>query len=586
MVRIRQLFIFATIAFSALGFSATPAHSQEDDQEIAAEEIFHRVQAFDDFRAKMPAAVNANRWQEAFLGDDKGIVHPQYIATLFRDYFKVNAANQAQTIKWVEAIAGELVARGDGDMFLLLASHYVRHNTNLGFHSPFAGARISFGKNIETLGGIIKTAMSRMTPDEQRGFKESFAVAIATTLVNNCNGEGVQTECNVNPDLAMAVAGYRLLKDFAKGTGADAQASSDDALKAMREQLGKHTFKVEDLAGLYTTNGNIDFRVVTYNYLPLAQRQSQPQFALTLLFEMGLRADRVVGDSMRHLFISNISRPVNADDMFVYGRTYELAAQQRREGLTDTLAQQVVAREWQLAMGHALSMEQIKTIYANYYAATSSGAHLYAAARTKHLNTQEQAQMPVLFTELLKQTSARPDAYYRLMHDFKGDAHYQQALRAYRLKMTLPQVAAHFDYLAGIYIHTANIGQTIDSNMRLMDLIKANAEGPASQRLTAKVFRASILKYAGAVAKDGEKSYQLAKLVATANNSGWDKLIDRAFITKLRKRLPLNPQLVDATLVSVLEVQDLRTRIEARLAAEERMRVKGWKAIIQRAAPN
>ena len=579
MVRVRQLFVVAGIMFCAPSPSITPAHGQTDHPVIAAEAAFHRAEMLETLAKQMPPAVNAKRWLEAFLGNDKKtVVHALTIASLFTDYTKLGKANKTKTIQLIEAIAAELIASGDGDMFMRLASRYVNHNTDVVFTSRFAGQRKSFGKTIDQLGAIIRKTMAQMPPDDQRTFKRSLANAIAHTLVNNCNDDGTAPVCNSRPDLPLAVMGYRLLIDFAQGTGVDAAGSSEGALWVMRHHLAKHNFKPEDMDGLLTRDGIADFEKVTKGYVPPSQSP------LMVLFEMGIRADRDAGESIRRVFISYLTEDAGAEfGVMVYTRTYDIAERQHQARLNYTIAQQIISRDWQVALGKQFKLDELKTIYrAHYISPTPGTRYLFAAAKTKQLSAQEQAQMPALFADLLKRTAARPEAYYRLMDDFIDNAQYSKALLEFQPMLKAAQVAAQFDFLANIYISSTDFVQTSKSLMRLERLIRTNMEGSVTNRMTTKAFRATILKYAPLARNNSEAGYQLAKLVQSANNRGWHALIDKEFIDDLKERFKQSSHTgIIETLSSIIEVNDMRRRMDA----DERARLKEWAPTVRRANP-
>ncbi|MBY0429122.1 MAG: hypothetical protein K2Q32_07880 [Alphaproteobacteria bacterium] len=538
MRRLRQTFVIASITFAAAGFHTVPANAQEVDPDIAAEELFHRREMLELLQRRMPAAINAKRWQDALMGDDHGVLRPQYIATLFKEYSNLkNQADKSKTIKWVEAIAEELVAGGEGELFLRLAAHYVRHQTVVSFESPFAAQRISFGKNIEDLGKIMAKTLSRMSPDDQRTFKESFATAIAGELVNHCDEEGAQPKCQPNPDFAFAVMGYRLFKDFAGGSGKAASAATADAMVLMREQLGKYSFTAKDLAGFFTRDGLAEFNIVTSSYV------TQDQSSLMLLLEMGMRADYKAGESLRHVFMLELKPPGNASlGLVLYNQVYEISQQHDQATLYGTLAQRMTAREWQRAIGFVLSFEQVKGIYQAYYASAGEKAKtLFQAARLRPIAPHEEANMTALFADLLKKTAAKPETYYRLVDDFQHHEPFNRVLMA-QGKFTTSQVKTHFDYLAGVYVHTESISKIINTNMRLMNLIRAYPITSQNINQIADGFRSTILKYAEQAGGSREKSHQLAKVVSIANTSGWHECIDNALIGELRKRMDFGAQ--------------------------------------------
>lgn len=568
MVRLRQLFVIAGMAFSFFGNDIAPASAQTDNPKAAAKKLNQQREVLKLLRSRMPPIQNAKRWVDAFLGEERRdksgkvsiVKRPQYIGALFSDYFKSNETIKLKTVAWVERVARGLIVSGDGDMFMLLASHYVRHETNASMYSHFNNSRTSFDRNIENLGQLLSRTLSQMPPNDQRKFKENFARAIAGTFVNNCD-DSSPPECIPHPDLPLAIMGYRLFKDFAQGSGVGAKAATDAAIQAMHKQFGKYTLKEDDVLGLLSSDGVEDFKTATSSYV------SQSQSPLIMLMEMGVRVDWKVGEAIRRQFMTELQPNGNpALGLSFYAQTYNMADQHTRARLNGTLAQQMTAREWQRALGFTMNMAQVRGLYeANYLSPDQSTKHLFAAALHKSYTPQEAAEMSTLFADIIKKSAGNPEAYYRLMDDFKNHDAYQQALAA-KEKLTIPQAAAHFDFLAAIYVYATDFNQTLDSNLRLMSLIREHPIAEKNKAQMQVAFRQSITKYAALIGSQGDPAYQLAKLVQTANNAGWDGLMDDAFIRVLQSKLSgATHSQAASTLNSVLEVRARRDADARRL---------------------
>ncbi len=561
-MRIRELFVMTAVALGALSVSATPVQGQSRDPDVATEEAFHRDEELELLRSKVPAAVLPLRWQEAYLGDDNGVRHPQYLATLLREYASANATNKMHTIKWVEALAAELVQRGDGEMFMILAAHYVHHHTNVNYDSAFSGRRLTLGRKIEHLGALINKNLAAMAADDQRKFKESFARAVAGTIVNNCDEDGDKPLCNPSPDLPLAVLGYRLLVDYCGGSGPDAASASRSAFREMRGQLAKHTLSAEDMQGLFTHQGIVDFQQVTSTYTLSSQSP------VMMLMEMGVRVDAKTGHSLRRLFMSYLQQPENrAFAIFLFNRTFQAAHAQRATGQYNSMALRTIAPEWQNAVSETLTVDAIKALYMQVYVnGAANTQQLLLAARHKDLTAQQQKQMVAVFAAVLKQAAAKPELYYRMMDDFKGNAQYQAALLDYQPTMPLEQVAKHYRYLANIYITATAIDKTIDSNLRLTDLVKVNAALPKPKQMHATTFKGIVLQFAKDIAGDEDKSYQLAKLVSTSMNMGWAALVTPELVANMRSTLKTRTDgFASETLDTILRVK-----------AEQKLRDQMW----------
>ncbi len=558
MASITRAFAITALALGALTASVRPMHAQAPSQtttdqgEPDEEVVFHRLEALDAKRLTFPKSIPTREWQTAFLGWGGDAPRPQYLGTLFRDYAKANRTNQALTIKWVEALADELVQRGDAKMFLLLAEHYVKYNQPAtSIYSSFYGQPNTLGLELSRLGNVLKKSLAMLSPADQKQFQKDLGEATASYLVANIpNGSGGE---NPEPQRGFitAVLGYELMTSYATG---------DEGLAAFEAVIKNATFAAEDLQGFLTLEGVRDFMMVASGFMPKLTLEHSP---LTHLFNMGLRVDKESGVALRNMFIAAIKDNKPDETLFAINQVYRLAAVQRYAGKVDTLAQQMLSPVWDDAVAAIMTPQLMGTIYLKHY--TNPITYIprsVTVARNKTLTAQQETEMQAVYTELMKQTVKKPEAFYKLVDDFANNETFRKAMAQTNTALLAQHIMPHVTHLAVIYMADAHVGSTIDSNIRMMHLMRLDATLEPKQRVTTTAFQRDMFMLARACKGYPARAYQFTKVLANANTSGWHRHITKSFIDAVRKEIAApEGSAANETLDTILRVQtDMRAR--------------------------
>lgn len=561
MASIVKTFAITAIALGALTANIRPSYAQTapqattDMDEPEEEAVFHRLDALEVKRLTFPKSIPTREWQTAFCGWYNDPPSPQYLATLFRDYAKASRANQALTIKWVEALADELVQRGDAKMFLLLAEHYVKYNYPQNIYGQFLGQPNTFDLELSRLGNLLKKSVAALSPAYQQQFKKDLGIAAASYLVAKVPNSAGGVNYEPQPDFIPAVLAYELMTRY---------VPSDEGLAAFEAIIKNATFEAEDLRGFFTLDGVRDFTVVASGFMPNITLERSP---LIHVFNMGLRIDKQAGEGFRNMFIDAIKDNTPDETLFAINQVYRLAAEQRFAGKDETMAQQMVSKVWEDAVSAVMTPKMIREIYLQHYTGKQTKPpQSFHIARKKRFNGAQEIEMQDVFADVLKATVKTPQAYYRLINDFAHDESFSKAFVKENSRLQSQHILTHFSYLATIYIDDQSVAATIDSNIRMMHLMRLDATLPPQQRVTSAGFQRAILQLAKTAKNSTDQSNQLIKLVATANNTGWDKHITAPFIDNLRKNLlVLRGSFAAETLDSILRVQADQRALEKQL---------------------
>ncbi|MDX1921997.1 MAG: hypothetical protein SFW65_02565 [Alphaproteobacteria bacterium] len=562
MVGIKQGFVIVGMAVS-MTLAAQSARAQNTQRpappsystDIAEEEVFHRLEELDRKRKNFAKVIPAQEWQTALLGWGDDPPRPQYLASLFRQYDDKKTTRKAkqQTIQWVEILADELVQRGDAHMFLLLASHYVAYDTRVTFYSPFRGANTTFGLGISRLGKLLQKSQASLSKDERDAFQKDLGAAIAAQLVVTTTDEHGETQSTPANGFITAILGYELLTAY---------AYSDEALSVLDNELKKAKFTSKDMQGFLTMDGIRDFQVVVSPFLSIAREKSP----VSHLLKLGLRVDKDVGEALRDLFIDAIKVDDPQTAMIVMDHTYELAAQQRFAGMSDTLAQRMLSPIWDEAVASIMTPKIMQGIYLKQY--MTPGRRIprtFTVARSKRLTPAQATEMQGVYTELLKATVKKPEAFYKLVDDFSGDAVFAAALAQTNTELLKQNIMPHITHLTAVYMADTSFTSNMNSNLRISQLIKLDAELQPTKRVTTTTFQRDMFLLARACKGYPERAQRLANILASANASGWDRHITKSFIDAVRKEIAApEGSAANETLDVILRVQaDMRARERA-----------------------
>lgn len=551
MARLPNLLLSAAIAAAALTVSARPAYPQTtkapatNTTDVAEEDTFHRLEELDAKRKKYLKSILPQEWQTAFTGWGDSEPRPQYLGRLFAHYEKLKTRKEKQlTIQWVETLANELVQRGDAEMFLLLAAHYVKYGYT-GFYSPFSANRNSFGLDLPRLGGLMQRSIAKLSKADAELFRKDLGIAVASALVTTKPNENGFITTEPNNQFITAVLGYELLTQYAYDA---------NALKALDDELKKGTFQPEDLQGLFTLEGAASLGHVAGGFMPNTPNGKSP---LWHLFQLGLRVDQDAGISLRTMFMDAIKFNTVDNTFAAINRIYALAGEQSRAGMEDTMAQQMRSPVWEKAVGNLMTADTIKKILIQRYTNLAlPSTQVFYIARQKQYAERSIPGMDKVYSDLLIATAKNPAGFYAVIKDFSYDDEFKKAYAQVGEGLQAKNLIAHFTHLANIYMVDANAGSTIDSNLTMMHLMRLDATLPPAQRVTSAAFRGAIMHLVKAAKTDSAKSYQLVKLVSTANNTGWDKHITAPFIATLRNQIVvLRGSFAEETLDSILRVQ-------------------------------
>lgn len=581
MASITRAFAITAIALSALTTDMRPTHAQVPPQattdlaEPEEEAVFHRLEALELKRLTFPKSIPTQEWQTAFCGWNDDAPRPQYLGTLFGQYAKASRANQALTIKWVDALADELVQRGDAKMFLLLAAHYVRYNQPLtSIYSSFYAQPNTFGLELNRLGNLLKKSLATLSPADQQQFRQDLGEATASYLVADVTNDHGYVNSEPQNGFITAVLGYELMTRY---------VPSDEGLAAFDAIVKKASFSSEDLQGFFTLEGTRDFMVVASGFMPNITLGNSP---LSHLFAMGLRTDKEAGESMRNMFITAIKDNKPEETLFAIDHVYRMAAVQRYAGKEDTLAQQMLSPVWDEAVAAIMTPTMMGEIFLKHYMNPSPVyiPRSLSVARFKQLSPEQEPEMQKVYLGLIQRTVKQPQAFYKMADDFSGDAVFRKAMAQMNTTLLAQNIMPHVAYLAGVYIADANVGSTINSNLRMMHLMQLDGTLKPEQRVTTAAFQRAVVQLARSVKGNAVQSQRLAQFLQTAmntrsdDNAGWGKHITTSFIETLRKTMDVpKGSYADTTLNVVLELKDHYARVDA----DRRIRERAWQTRTQ-----
>jgi hypothetical protein len=301
------------------------------------------------------------------------------------------------------------------------------------------------------------------------------------------------------------------------------------------------------------------------------------------------------------MFIDAIKTNTVVQTIFALNRVGEIAQRHRDEGRSSSLAAQTVSLAWDKAVANILTPELLKIIFTEHYVTRYAEGptkvpRVYYAARQKYYTDADAKAMEPVFASLLKQTQKQPAAYYELTHDFRNNETFARLWAKERTALPAQYVMPHIAHLAKIYIDDKNNGTTVDSFARMSELMRADAQRDVRLQISTTGFQRTIILLARDVKVSPEKSQRLLQYVQAAMNTwtdenpGWSKHISKPFIEMLGKTLDA-PQgsAASATLKTLLELRtyytDLDEQMKLRREADRRALAKGWKPVIQRAAP-
>lgn len=567
MVGIKQGFVIAGLAVGMIAAAGQSPRAQNTQRpappsystDIAEEEVFHRLEALDAKRGKFAKTIPAKEWQTALLGWGDDQPRPQYLGRLFAQYEKANRKTKQQTIQWVEILADELVQRGDAHMFLLLASHYVAYDRTNYFYSPFHGQPNTFGLDLNRLGSLMQKSLAGLRQTDRNSFKNNLAAAIAEQLVvtrTDKNDEEVNYKVN---GFVTAVLGYELLTEY---------APSAEAMQTLDAAMQKATFDTEDLQGFFTLEGINHFQRVVNGFLPITYDKSP----LSHLFKLGMRVDEDVGVSMRKAIISAIKKDNVEDVLQMMDQTYALAAQQRFAGMSNTIAQRLISPEWDDAVAAILTPTIMQSVYLNRYLNPKPIIpRSFTVARLKRLTAQERAEMDNVYRIVLNALSRRPEAFYKLMDDFANDPLFNAVAEQTSAELLSKNIMPHVTHLTAVYMADTSFTSNMNSNLRISQLIKLDAELQPTKRVTTTAFQRDMFLLARACKGYPERAQRLANILASANTNGWDRHITKPFIDAVRKEMAA-PEGSAAN-----ETLDVILRVQADMRALER----AWQARTQ-----
>lgn len=566
----RALFVAASVA--VLANIPFEAHAQQTMHDVvtAMNAERDRLAVLNAKAAALPKAVRAHEWQAALLAQGNALPRPQNFADLLIHYENALPVTKKAILAWVGVLASEVVMRGDGHMVMLLAQRYVKKDYSLRANSGFANAQRTLNANTDTFGNIVASTLKRMQPHQQKAFRTSFAQAVGATLVTNETDANGDEFSQSHGDFVAAVLGFQLLRKYVEMGDPDIRA---ETRKIIDDEIKDYQFTLIDLERLWGENGIDDFQKATNAFLVTKST------GLSLLLQLAPRATKDAGRVMRETFAQDFSNPKSYEyALYVYDLVHRNAVRQRIDGKENTLSEQMLSLSWDKALSDVLTPERINTIYfRHYFEGDDKRPKSYAIARAKQLTPAQQTDMTQRFQYLLGNAVGKPKIYFQILKDFEGDQVFAAALDKFQPEIKPRHVAAHFKYLAGIYINptkTTKFDETVDSNRRLIDLIKTIADRPLIKNIKpdtlsadAKVFQASIqgliLKITDEVKGDEAKSYQLAKVVHNAVVFGWANIIDPEFLKRLESSLK-GTAAKDQIMTSIRVQIDIRTRAKQR----------------------
>lgn len=585
MSRIAAFYYMTRIALCAVAMGhMTPAAAQDAKkdarrQAIEVESDFHRgiataserAQELERLRRALPSniAVDALQWQRSLLGNpEKSFLGASHLSALVRNYKKgpFGVHDKRQMIKWIDALTGEVIKRGDGNMFLVLAAHYVKQTENHALQNPFAGFDVNLGKEFSDLGKILAQTLETMNLEQQEIFKDNFAAAIAAQLINNCTPATDQapTQCTPNADFKRALMGYLLLTQYAGGNTVEEKAATALAVQLLQVKLGSYRLTPDHLAGFMTAQGMQLFQNAVSTYVPGNVSAFMP------LLEMGLRAEPAAAESIRRVFLEQASKSSNIEmSFYLYNQVHAIARLQSAAPMVGSLAQQIINPEldpaskanWDSALAAKLTPQRIKRIYTDRYI-NALPQEIFYVAKSKLLQPGEAAEVAKIYPVLLTQTVKKPAFYYQLQVEFAADPLFNRARDTFEAKMAGKDRLNLFEHLARIYIADTLYLTTSWSIKQIDELIGRTK--PVTH-ITSNDFRETIDRLASSVKGNQAKIDRLVNVIAQANLKGWMDFIDAPYLKGLLTRLGgVEGDTTDEQFQGILRAQvDLRRQIKA-----------------------